>query len=300
MTAAAAPREEPWTIRRVLAWATDDLKKRGNTSPRLDAELLLGKVLSLPRVKLVIDADRPLAKDELAAYKALHTRRRAGEPVANLLGVREFYGRPFRVDARVLVPRPDTEILVEVALDRTHARSLSLRALDLCTGSGCVAITIARERPTATVIACDLSAAALDVARDNAVRLGAFNVAFFEADLFALPPHRGPRRFDLVTANPPYIADGEAPELAVDIRNFEPHLALFGGADGLDLVRRIVTDAPAHLEDGGVLAMEIGAGQAPAVAALFAARGFAEVATHRDYGGHERVVSGAWRGARAG
>lgn len=298
MTAAAASREEPWTIRRVLAWAAEDLKKRGNTSPRLDAELLLGKVLSLPRVKLVIDADRPLAKDELSAYKALHTRRRAGEPVAYLLGVREFYGRPFRVDRRVLVPRPDTEILVEVALDRTHGRSLSLRALDLCTGSGCVAITLGRERPTATVIASDISADALEVARENAVRLGAFNVAFFEADLLALPRHRGPSRFDLITANPPYIAVGEAPELPVDIRDFEPHKALFGGADGLDLVRRIVADAPAHLDEEGVLAVELGAGQAPAVVALFTERGFADVQTHRDYGGHDRVVSGVWRGGR--
>ncbi len=290
-----APREEPWTIRRVLAWAADDLKKRGNPTPRLDAELLLGKVLAVPRVKLVIDAERPLTKDELAAYRALHTRRRAGEPVAYLLGVREFYGRPFRVDARVLIPRPDTEILVEVALARTAARSLSLRALDLCTGSGCVAITIARERPTARVIGSDISCPALDVAKENAVRLGAFNVAFFEADLFALPPSARPARFDLVTANPPYIPQGEEPELAVDIRKFEPHGALFGGADGLLVTRRIIQEAPDHLDDGGVLAVELAAGQAPDVAALFRDRGFTAVETKRDYGGHDRVVSGIWR-----
>jgi release factor glutamine methyltransferase len=289
-----APREEPWTIRRVIAWATDDLKKRGHPSPRLDAELLLGKVLELPRVRLVIDADRPLSKEELAAYRALHTRRRAGEPVAYLLGVREFYGRPFRVDARVLIPRPDTEILVEVALARTDFCSLSLRALDLCTGSGAVAITVARERPTACVIGSDISRPALAVARDNAVRLGAFNVAFFEADLFALPEAVRPRRFDLVTANPPYISDGEEPELPVDVRKFEPHDALFGGPDGLDVIRRIVHDAPAHLDEGGVLAVEVAAGQAPAVADLFRDAGFTAIETRRDYGGHERVVSGVW------
>lgn len=294
MTAVAA-REEPWTIRRVLAWAADDLKKRGHSTPRLDAELLLGKVLNQPRVKLVIDADRPLSKEELAAYRSLHTRRRAGEPVAYLLGVREFYGRPFRVDARVLIPRPDTEILVEVALARTDARSLSLRALDLCTGSGCVAITIARERPTARVLGTDISGPALDVARDNAVRLGAFNVAFFEADLFALPPGARAGKLDLVTANPPYIPDGEEPELPVDIRKFEPHTALFGGPDGLAFVRRIVREAPDHLDAGGVLAVEVAAGQAPTVAALFRDRGFDAVETRRDYGGHERVVSGVWK-----
>lgn len=291
---ATATREEPWTIRKVLTWAADDLKKRGHPSPRLDAELLLGKVLNLPRVKLVIDADRPLSKDELSAYRGLHTRRRSGEPVAYLLGVREFYGRPFRVDPRVLIPRPDTEILVEVALARTASRSLSLRALDLCTGSGCVAITIARERPTARVIGSDISRAALEVARDNALRLGAFNVAFFEADLLTLPPPaRGP--FDLITANPPYIADGEEPDLPVDIRKFEPHGALFGGSDGLAIIRRIVRDAPLALDEGGVLAVEVAAGQAAAVAELLRDRGFASVETKRDFGGHERVVSGVWR-----
>lgn len=292
-----SPREEPWTIRRVLAWAAEDLKKRGNPTPRLDAELLLAKVLDVPRLKLVIDADRPLSRDELAAYRGLHTRRRAGEPVAYLLGVREFYGRPFRVDARVLIPRPDTEILVEVALARTEACSLSLRALDLCTGSGCVAITIARERPTACVLGSDISGPALEVARDNAVRLGAFNAAFFEADLFDLPPAARASRLDLVTANPPYIPDGEEPELPVDIRKFEPRAALFGGADGLALIRRIVHEAPPHLADGGVLAMEVAAGQAPAVATLFRDRGFTGVETRRDYGGHDRVVSGIWHPA---
>ena len=291
----AALREEPWTIRRVLAWAAEDLKKHGSSSPRLDAELLLGKVLDLPRVKLVIDAERPLAKGELATYRELHRRRRKGEPVAYLLGVREFYGRPFRVDARVLIPRPDTEILVEVALARSRARSLSLRALDLCTGSGCVAITIARERPTALVIGSDISRPALDVARQNAVRLGAFNVAFFAADLFALPRLLTPARLDLITANPPYIPDSEEPDLAVDIRDYEPHAALFGGADGLVIVRRIVEEAPLHLDEGGVLALEVAAGQSAAVAALLQARGFIDIDKARDYGGHERVVSGSWK-----
>lgn len=292
MTTTIEPREEPWTIRRVLAWATDDLKKRGNTSPRLDAELLLGKVLSAPRVKLVIDSERPLTKDELAAYRALHQRRRKGEPVAYLLGVREFYGRPFRVDARVLVPRPDTEILVEVALRRTAACSLSMRALDLCTGSGCVAITIARERPTARVFGVDISEDALAVARDNQVRLAAFNVAFLRGDLFSFPRENRPARFDLVTANPPYIPRGEERELPPDVRSFEPHVALFGGDDGLDCVRRIVSAAPQHLVPGGVLAIEIGAGQAPSVIALFEARGFGGVEATKDYGGHQRVISG--------
>jgi release factor glutamine methyltransferase len=280
-----------WTIRRVIAWATDDLKKRGMPSPRLDVEVLLGHVLKLNRVGLVIDADRPLSKDELGAYRARHMRRRAGEPVAYLLGAREFYGRDFRVDARVLIPRPDTEALIEVALERTRPLSLAARVLDLCTGSGCVAITIARERPTMRVTASDLSPGALTVARENAIRLGAATIGLVQSDLFAaFDPARA--RFDLITANPPYIADEEIPTLAVDIHKFEPRLALAGGADGLDLVRRILADAPRFLAPGGVLAMEIGAGQSPDVIALFEGAGFADVTAKRDYGGHERVISG--------
>jgi release factor glutamine methyltransferase len=286
-----AAADEVWTIRRVTTWATDDLKKRGMSSPRLEVELLLGRVLRLDRVGLLIDAERPLSRAELAAYRALHMRRRVGEPVAYLLGAREFYGRSFRVDKRVLIPRPDTEALVEVALERTRRLSLSARVLDLCTGSGCVAITLSRERPTTSVTGADLSADALVVARENAIRLGAVTTTFVRSDLFAaFTP--GKQRFDLITANPPYIAQGDSGTLAVDIRNFEPHLALFGGDDGLDLVRKIITEAPAFLDEGGVLAMEIGAGQSGEVVALFEAAGYREVGVRRDYGGHDRVVSG--------
>jgi release factor glutamine methyltransferase len=293
MTAATAKEgdaTEIWTIRRVLAWSSEDLKKRGAGTPRLDAELLLGKVVGMDRVGLLLDADRPLSKAELAAYREQHQRRRAGEPVAYLLGVREFYGRPFRVDPRVLVPRPDTETLVDVALDRTRALSLSARVLDVCTGSGCVAISLARERPTTRVLGADIEAGALALARENALRLGAVHAGFVESDLFAAL--RGGPRFDLVTANPPYISDEDMEALPVDIRAYEPRLALSGGPDGLDVVRRVVAEAPRVLDAGGVLAVEVGAGQAPAVVPLLAAAGFAAIETRRDYGGHDRVVSG--------
>lgn len=282
---------EAWTIRRILVWAADDLKKRGSSSPRLDAELLLCLVLGVDRVRLVIDSERPLDKAELIRYRALHTRRRTGEPVAYLLGKREFYGRSFRVDARVLIPRPETELLVEVGLERTRQLALSARVLDLCTGSGCVAISLARERPTTRVLGTDVSPGAVAVAEENATRLGAAsNSGFFLSDVFAAV---GPRsRFDLITANPPYIPAREIPTLQVDIRGFEPHLALVGGEDGLDLVRRIVADAPAFLAPGGVLAMELASGQASEVAALLAHSGYRDVVVAKDYGGHERVVSG--------
>lgn len=284
---------EIWSVGRVLTWATDDLRARDSDTPRLDAELMLAHVLGTNRIGLVVDRDRPLSKEELAAYRALHKRRRAAEPIAYMLGAREFYGRPFRVDPRVLIPRPDTETLVDVALARTRDKSLSLTALDLCTGSGCVAITIAKERPTARVLGTDISEEALVVARDNAVRLGALPaVGFVRADVYA---GLGEGRFDLVTANPPYIAEGE--KLPATIANHEPGVALWGGAEGFDVTRRVIDGAPAFLEPGGVLAIEIGADQAPRAAELFAARGFVEIERAKDYGGIERVVSGIWRDA---
>jgi release factor glutamine methyltransferase len=278
----------------VLRWAADDFRARGADTPRLDAELLLGKALQSTRIQLVIDSKRPLSADELSRYRELVKRRRSREPVAYILGEREFYGRTFRIDRRVLVPRPDTETLVDVALERTQPISLSMRALDLCTGSGCVAITLARERVTARVLGADVSVDALAVARDNALRLGSYNAAFAHGDLFGAVPDG--QRFDLVTANAPYVASSEIEELAPEIREFEPRVALDGGRDGLDVVRRIVAQAPCHLAQGGVLALEVGAGEARSVADLLGQRGFADVEVRRDYGRVERVVSGVLKG----
>jgi release factor glutamine methyltransferase len=244
----------------------------------------------------VLDAMRPLAADELSRFRELVKRRRSREPVAYILGQREFYGRTFRVDARVLVPRPDTETLVDVALARTTERSMSMRALDLCTGSGCVAITLARERPTSRVHATDASAEALTVARDNALRLGAYNVSFARGDLYDAAPAGA--RFDLVVANPPYVPAGQVGSLMADVRQFEPRLALDGGVDGLSLVRRIVAGAPDVLAPAGTLAIEVGAGQAAEAAALLSARGFCDVTVSRDYARIDRVVDGRWGNRR--
>lgn len=282
---------EPWTIARVLAWATADFKGRDLDSPRLDAELLLSHALGIDRIQLILQHERPLAPDELAAYRALIQRRRTGEPVAYLLGVREFYGLPIRVDARALIPRPDTETLVEVALERTRPRSAYGRAADLCTGSGCVALAFAGKRPTWRVTAVDASPGAAEVARDNCVRLGlAWNVAVLEGDLFA--PLPAGARFELVTANPPYIPESEIAGLDATIRDFEPRLALEGGSDGLAVARRIVAAAPERLAPGGVLALEIGSDQGDRVVELFRDAGFGAIECKLDYGGRERVVSG--------
>lgn len=282
---------DAWTIQRVLSWATTDFKERGIDSPRLEAEVLLAHVLGMDRVRLILDAHKPLDPTELARFREAIKRRRSGEPVAYVIGKREFYGLEFHVDRRVLIPRPDTETLVEVALAATRPRHLRGRALDLCTGSGCVAIAFAKARPTWHVTGIDLSPEAVEVARGNAQRLGAiWDVRFLAGNLYE--PLRPEERFDLVTANPPYIPQGEIAKLQPEIRQFEPHLALDGGADGLDLLPAIVKGAAARLTPGGTLAVEIGAGQAEAVARLFEQGGFVDVRRHRDYGGHDRVVSG--------
>ncbi|MBI2395704.1 MAG: peptide chain release factor N(5)-glutamine methyltransferase [Deltaproteobacteria bacterium] len=286
--------EQPrdWTIRDVVAWMTDDLRKRSVEGARLDAELIVAQALGIDRVKVIVEGQRLLDPQELEAIRALFKRRRGLEPVAYLRGFREFYGRPFRVDRRVLIPRPDTETLIDVALERLRGHDLGARVVDLCTGSGCVAITLKLERPTLTVDATDLSEGAIAVARDNAQRLGAvWNVRFAAGDLFG--PLGPPRRIhDLVVANPPYIATGEIAQLQPDIRDHEPRLALDGGEDGLVVVRRIVAEAPQWLRPGGALALELAAGQAEEVERLFLAAGFDDVRRAVDYGGHERVVSG--------
>jgi len=278
-----------WTVGALVKWAADDFRARGIESPRLDAELLVAFALGIDRMRVILDADRPLLDSELDALRTLVRRRRTYEPMAYLRGEREFYGRMFRVDKRVLVPRPDTEHLVDVALARSSHISMSMRQLDLCTGSGCVAITMAKQRPTARVFASDVSRDALNVARDNARRLGTYTVGFFESDLFAA---FAGYRFDVITANPPYIPSGEIPTLMPDVRDHEPRLALDGGPDGLDFVRAIVEQAPTYLVTGGLLALEIGFGEAEATAAILRDAGFTDIQVHRDLARIERIVSG--------
>jgi release factor glutamine methyltransferase len=289
---------DEWTIGKVLRFATDDFQKRRHPSPRLDAELLLGDVLALDRVQLLVQSTRLLDPSELSRYRDSIRRRRGGEPVAYILGYREFYGRKFTVDRRVLVPRPETELLLEVALRRTMHRHLSGRALDVCTGSGCVAVSFALERRTWQVTGTDLSKGALEVARKNAESLGAvWGVDFRAGDLFDALPEAS--RFELIVSNPPYIPSPEIPTLMTDVRDFEPHMALDGGQDGLAFYRRLAVQSSGRLVPGGVLCVEVGAGQAPDVAALFRAAGMVDLEIDKDYAGHERVVSGR-RGPTAG
>jgi release factor glutamine methyltransferase len=281
--------EQPWTVRRVLGWTTQHFEKLGVDSPRLTAELLLAHVLQASRVRLYTDLDRPLEASELAGVRSLIVRRASGEPTSYLTGTREFYGRPFAVDARVLVPRPETELLVEAVLQAVP-RDAPVRVLDLCTGSGCVGITVALERPSAQVLATDASPDAIAVARANAAALGTadrFEVRL--GDLFAPVEDEAP--FDVVVANPPYVARGDLPTLPAEVRR-EPRLALDGGPDGLDVVRRIAADAPRRLVPGGLLALEIGDRQGPAVQSLLEAAGYGSVRIERDLARHDRLALG--------
>lgn len=274
-----------WTILRVLTWTEQRFNERGLGTPRLDAQVLLAHVLQKDRVYLYTHFDQPLQPPELAAYRALIQRRLAGEPVAYLVGTKEFRSLELHVDARVLVPRPDTETLVDVALALVGDEG---RVVDIGTGSGAIALALKHTRPALDVLAVDRSPDAATVARANAARL-ALAVDVVEGNLLAPVVARGP--FALIVSNPPYIPSGEIAALAAEVRN-EPRAALDGGRDGLDLVRRLIVDAPPLLVPGGALALEIGAGQAATVAALFAADGRYEPAeVTKDLGGVERVVA---------
>jgi release factor glutamine methyltransferase len=251
----------------------------------LDAQVLLAHVLGVDRAWLVAHDADTLSSHQLAAFDALASRRRAGEPVAYLTGVREFWGLPLAVDRSVLIPRPETETVVEQALQYLRDKR-DASVLDLGTGSGSIALAIAHERPEATVDAVDVSPQALAVARRNADRLKLANLRFIQSDWYAaVPPGR---IYDLIASNPPYVPDRDRHLSAGDVR-FEPLAALRAGADGLDALRVVIDGARARLALGGVLVVEHGYDQAHAVRALMADAGFVAISTHRDLAGLDRV-----------
>ncbi|MGB3052013.1 MAG: peptide chain release factor N(5)-glutamine methyltransferase [Polyangiales bacterium] len=275
-----------WTIREVLDWATRDFAGRGIESPRLDAELLVAKALGTDRVGLYLDLDRPLVDGERSSIRPLVARRREREPVAYILGHRDFYGRRFNVTSDVLIPRPDTETLVDHALECIR-EELPCRVLDIGTGSGAIAVTIAAERPLAMVTATDISESALKVAADNAERLGvADRIRLERANLLS-----GTEQYDLIVSNPPYIASSDLESLQAEVRVHEPFGALEGGEDGLDIIRALLIATEAATATGAQLLVEVGAGQAASVVDFASARtAWQRVAVHRDLNRIERVV----------
>lgn len=280
---------QSWTIRKVLAFTSQYFAQKQVESPRLTAEVLLAHVLLADRVRLYLDLDRPLQKPELGAYRSLIHRRVTGQPTQYLTGVREFYNRPFRVDPRVLIPRPETELLVEAVL-RELPREAPSRVLDLCTGSGCIAVTLASERPLASVWATDLSPGACEVARANAEALGVGGrVTVLLGDLFAPLPQGA--RFDLVVSNPPYVPSEEIARLSPEVRA-EPHAALDGGPDGLEAIRRLIPQARAQLRPGGLLALEIGEKQGARVLELIHQAGYQGARVEKDLSRLDRLAFG--------
>lgn len=273
----------PMILAEALAWARSLI-------PAAEARLLLGHLLGRNGAWLEAHRDDPLPAAAAVRFEALVACRGAGEPVAYLLGQREFYGRDFTVTPDVLIPRPETELLVDLALAKVRevGQISAPRILDLGTGSGCIAVTLALECARAAVTAVDASPAALAVARDNGARLGA-KLEFVASSWFV---ELAGRRFDLIVSNPPYVAAGDRHLGEGDLR-FEPLSALASGADGLDDIRHIAAAAPAHLAPGGWLLLEHGYDQAEAVAAILAQSGFVEIEQHRDLAGVIRVSGGA-------
>lgn len=258
------------------------------STARIEVQCLLQAVLQVDRAWLLTHPEHKLIDEQHARYAALFERRLIGEPIAYLLASREFYGLNFKVTPATLIPRPETELLVELALQRIP-QHCAFRVLDMGIGSGAIALSIAHARPDAEVVAVDTSTAALEVAQFNAQRLGLKNIRLLHSDWFSALHDE---RFDIIVSNPPYIAADDAHLAQGDVR-FEPRIALASGADGLDDIRRIVAEAKAHLNVKGWLLLEHGYGQAAHVRALLLQSGFAGVFSARDLSGIERVSGGS-------
>lgn len=255
-------------------------------APRLEAEVLLAHVLGKPRTYLYAWSEQALSLEQAAHYSDLVARRQTGEPIAYLTGMREFWSREFLVTPEVLIPRPETELLVELALEQIP-KTQACTIADLGVGSGAVAITLALERPQATLIASDISAPALGIAKTNAARLGATNLEFVLSDwLDGIPA----QHFDIILSNPPYIAEND-PHLSMGDLRFEPQSALVSGKDGLDSIRQIAKTTCQWLNPGGLLLLEHGYNQAAAIRHLLKDWGYINVVSHPDLAGHDRVTS---------
>ena len=271
---------------------TASLKAAGHEEAVAEAETLLAHALSCRRLEVYLHGERKLTPAQAAGLAAQVQRLIAGEPLQYVLGVVEFCGRPFQCDPRALIPRPETELLVEKALEFSKIwKQPTPRICDLGTGTGCIAITLALERPHSRIFAVDISAAALALAHANAERHGvADRIEFREADLLA--PFAA-HSLDLIISNPPYVSTAEWMELAPPIRDHEPRCALDGGPEGLDVIQKLISQAAEKLLPNGFLALEIGEDQGRRVADLLRINGFMNVAVHKDFAGWDRVVTGS-------
>lgn len=284
------------TVASVLSEAETVLNAQTIDTARLDAEVLLGSVLGVDRTGVFSRFTQPLSSAQSQEFWRLLQRRAKREPLQYITGVREFWSLEFQVTPDVLIPRPETEILVETVLQLLSPVSslqspISSRVLDIGTGSGCIAITLAKELLEAELWAVDISPAALLIARENAQRHGVVErIHFLQGDLFA-PLNNATPPFDVIVSNPPYIARSALSSLQPEVRMWEPHVALDGGSDGLDFYRRVVKEGQSHLRSGGRLVLELGAGQCPDVQRLIQTQSNLTIETCvQDYAGHERVI----------
>ena len=287
---AGARSAEAWTVLRMILWSADYLGQRGVPSARLDAEHLLAHAVGVGRLQLYLEHERPLTPWELDAFRPLLKRRAAREPLQYILGRQPFRELDLVVSPDVLIPRPETELLVGEVLAWATAREGTATALDVGTGSGAIALSLAFEGGFASVLATDVDEKALDVARRNrdAAAL-ADRVELRLGPLFE--PVRPGERFDVVVSNPPYVAESEAAALEPEITGWEPHGAVFGGEDGLEILRALVEEAGAVLRPGGLLALEVGAGQAATIVRMLEETGrYEETKARRDHAGKERIV----------
>lgn len=280
-----------WTIGKIINWTKQYFEARGIENPRLDAELLLCDVLKCERIRLYVDFDCPLSKEELSIFKGYVQRRGNQEPLAYILGEKAFMRNSFKVTPDTLIPRPETELLVESILKAVpllFPNAECPKLLDIGTGSGAIIVSLLDYLPEAKGVGVDISVGALTVARENAERIGVLpRAGFVRSDLFSRVP--GDKLFDVIVSNPPYIPTKVIPTLAQDVQK-EPITALDGGEDGLELYRRIIAEAPAHLAETGLLALEIGIDESEAVMAMCRKAGFKYVAVRKDYADIDRMV----------
>ncbi|MBI5428757.1 MAG: peptide chain release factor N(5)-glutamine methyltransferase [Nitrospinae bacterium] len=280
-----------WTSSKILAWSAERLMKAGVGSPRLEAEILLAHAIQARRQDIYLEPDRPITRMELGEHQSLLRRRMCREPISHILGRREFWSLEFLINSAVLAPRPETEVLVEKFLETCRRDSPArARILDIGTGSGNIAVAVARELPDCRVTAADVSPSALAVAEKNSKTHGVYDrIRFLQSDLFeSLDPGE---RFDYILSNPPYIASEDLKVLMPDVKDYEPRLALDGGKDGLELYKRLVPEAARRLENGGSLVLEIGMDQALDVGCLIERDGnYDEPRVFQDYAGRDRVV----------
>jgi len=280
-----------WTVRRILEWTTGFLKQKGVESPRLEAELLLAHARQCQRIRLYTDIDEELTDAQRVQMRESVQRRAKREPLAYIIGTREFYGRRFEVGPGVLIPRPETETLVDTCLERIP-KDQPRTVAEVGFGSGCIAITIARQRPLCKVTATDVSARAMEIASRNVQQLEVSDrVTLLSGDVLE-PLLADGAMFDGLISNPPYIRDDERESLAPEVSQHEPAEALFAGTDGLNIVRRIVAGASNILKPGAFIALELDPAQCDAVAKLLKASGFGTTAVRCDLSGNKRIVEG--------